>query len=89
MVMDTMLGHIPKGKEQREMTQAQANPWVANKVTQATKMFQANKEVANKVVHIYALDDFNISCSSLREWWDIVDLHAKTTFISHLTLKSC
>jgi hypothetical protein len=26
MVMDTMLGHVPKGKEQREMTRTQANP---------------------------------------------------------------
>jgi hypothetical protein len=26
MVMATMLGHVPKGKEQRKMTQAQANP---------------------------------------------------------------
>jgi hypothetical protein len=26
MVMDTMQGHVPKEKEQREMTEAQANP---------------------------------------------------------------
>jgi hypothetical protein len=26
MVMDTMLGHVPKEKEQREMTRTQANP---------------------------------------------------------------
>jgi hypothetical protein len=26
MVMDTMQGHVTKGKEQREITQAQANP---------------------------------------------------------------
>jgi hypothetical protein len=26
MVMEKMQGHIPKGKEQREITQAQANP---------------------------------------------------------------
>jgi hypothetical protein len=26
MVMDTMLGHVPKGKDQRELTQTQANP---------------------------------------------------------------
>ena len=26
MVKDTMLGHVPKGKEQREMTRTQANP---------------------------------------------------------------
>jgi hypothetical protein len=26
MVMDTMQRHVPKGKEQRKMTQAQANP---------------------------------------------------------------